>query len=423
MSRTPQLCRHRGRSLGYVTLGGREHYLGHWPAEQRKPPPAVRAAYDELVARWLAHGRRLPDETTQAPVTMNEVLLGFIKYAQGHYRERSGNVCGEVEAIKQACAVVRVLYGRTPAAEFGPKALKVVRARMIEKGWCRSYVNKQVNRVKRMFRWATAEEMIPASVIHGLTAVPAIRKGEPGIRESEPVKPVPEAHVEAALPFMPRPVAAMVELQRLTGMRPGEVVILRGCDLDVTGRVWVYRPHYHKTEHRGQSREVYLGPRAQAVLKPWLRTNLEACLFSPAEAENQHHAERSANRKTPAWPSHMKRNATKRMTKRERQPGEHYTPDSYGRAIVSACRKADRAARREALEHATTAEEVEAVNATVYVPEWRPNRLRHNAATGLRKEFGIEMARIVLGHSTAFTTEIYAEADRVQALDAVLKVG
>jgi integrase len=423
MSRTPTLCRHRGRSLGYVTLDGREHYLGHWSADQRKPPPAVRAAYDELVARWLAHGRRLPDESPQAPATVNEIILAFVKYAQGHYRERSGTVCSEVEAIKHACAVVRELYCRTPAASFGPKALKAVRARMVEKGWCRSYVNRQVNRVKRMFRWATAEEMIPASVIHGLTAVPAIRKGEPGIRESEPVKPVPAAHVEAALPHLTPTVRAMVELQRLTGMRPGEVVILRGCDLDATGKVWVYRPHYHKTEHRGQSREVYLGPRAQAVLKPWLRAELQAYLFSPAEAEEQRNAERSASRKTPRWASHMKRNAAKRKAKPKRPRGDHYTPESYGRSIAYACRNADRAARREALESAATDEEREAIEATVYVPTWAPNRLRHNAATGLRKEFGIELARIVLGHSTAFTTEIYAEADRVQALDAVLKVG
>jgi hypothetical protein len=42
-------------------------------------------------------------------------------------------------------------------------------------------------------------------------------------------------------------------------------------DIDRTGRVWVYKPERHKTEHRGQSREIYLGPKAQAVLTPWLR--------------------------------------------------------------------------------------------------------------------------------------------------------
>jgi hypothetical protein len=54
---------------------------------------------------------------------------------------------------------------------------------------------------------------------------------------------------------------------------------------------------------------------------------------------------------------------------------------------------------------------------------WHPNQLRHNAATRLRKEFGVELARIILGHATAFTTEIYAEADRAQAMEVIAKVG
>jgi integrase len=57
------------------------------------------------------------------------------------------------------------------------------------------------------------------------------------------------------------------------------------------------------------------------------------------------------------------------------------------------------------------------------VPQWHPHQLRHTAATDLRKQFDVETARIVLGHRTAFTTEIYAEADRAKALAAVATVG
>lgn len=53
------------------------------------------------------------------------------------------------------------------------------------------------------------------------------------------------------------------------------------------------------------------------------------------------------------------------------------------------------------------------------IPHWHPNQFRHNAAAVLRKEYGIELARIVLGDSTACTTEIDAEAGRHQALVAV----
>ena len=422
MPRTPKLCRHKGTSQAYVTLDGREHYLGHWPPGQRKPPPAASAAYDELIARWLANGRRLPeDRTAGTPTTVNEAILGFVKFAQTHYAERAGTTCAETEGIKAACSVLKNLFGRTPAREFGPRALKAVRTRMVELGWCRTYVNKQVNRLKRMWRWAAEEELFPeaAEVAGRVWAVKANRRGEPGVPEAEPVRPVPDAHIEAALPFMSPQVRAMVELQRLTGMRPGEVVILRGRGLDTSGCVWVYRPEYHKTEHRGQSREVFLGPRAQTVIAPWLRADPDAYLFSPAAAEAARNADRSKRRRTPRWESHMDRNRLKRKRKPRRAKRDHYDPDSYRRAIAYACNRADRTARAAAVQ-AARADELEADK---FVPVWSPNRLRHNAATELRREFGIEMARIVLGHTTAFTTEIYAEADRVQAMDVVLRVG
>lgn len=418
--RTPKLCRHKGTAQAYVTLDGREHYLGPWPAGQRKAPPAARAAYDELVARWLTNGRRLPDDPAE-PVSVNEVILSFVQYADTHYHRSDSGSC-EADGIRDAVRVVKELYGRAPAAQFGPRALKAVRARMVELGWGRTYVNKQVNRVKRMFRWAAAEELIPPAVAHGLASVPAIRRGVPGVRETEPVRPVSVAHVEAALPFMSPQVRAMVELQLLTGMRPGEVVVMRGCDLDTSGRVWVYRPAHHKTVHRGQTREVFLGPRAQAVVKPWLRTELAAYLFSPGEADADRRRRQRELRVSKVQPSQRDR----RKKDPTRKPGARYTSDSYAGAIEYACRKADRLAREEAVKASREANSnaaVDEIEASVYVPAWGPNRLRHNAATELRKEFGIELARIVLGHSTAFTTEIYAEADRVQAMDAVLRVG
>ena len=54
---------------------------------------------------------------------------------------------------------------------------------------------------------------------------------------------------------------------------------------------------------------------------------------------------------------------------------------------------------------------------------WSPNQLRHSAATFLRKEFGIEAARVILGHRSAAVTEVYAEPDHKKAADIMAKVG
>src|SRR5262249_52481887 len=75
-----------------------------------------------------------------------------------------------------------------------------------------------------------------------------------------------------------RHVRTMVELQRLTGMRPGEVCgftfaevdrspsVVPACrQADTTGDLWVYRPSQHKTAHRGKHRAVPLGPKARPL--------------------------------------------------------------------------------------------------------------------------------------------------------------
>ena len=57
------------------------------------------------------------------------------------------------------------------------------------------------------------------------------------------------------------------------------------------------------------------------------------------------------------------------------------------------------------------------------VPYWHPHQLRHNFATMVRRQFGLEAARVTLGHQTAAVTELYAERDQNVAVRVALKVG
>ncbi|MEI8211050.1 MAG: tyrosine-type recombinase/integrase [Planctomycetota bacterium] len=54
---------------------------------------------------------------------------------------------------------------------------------------------------------------------------------------------------------------------------------------------------------------------------------------------------------------------------------------------------------------------------------WAPNQLRHTFATKVRKEHGLEVASILLGHSDVGVTQIYAEKDRQKAVEAVQAMG
>src|SRR6185436_17427489 len=116
-------------------------------------------------------------------------------------------------------------------------------------------------------------------------------KGRSEARETAPIRPVADTVVEATLASVSPVVADMVRFQRITGCRPGEVVILRPCDVDTSENVWIYTPSSHKTEHHGKQRVILIGPRTQNVLRRYLVRDKATFCFSPAESESQRRAE------------------------------------------------------------------------------------------------------------------------------------
>ncbi len=247
-----------------------------------------------------------------------------------------------------------------------------------------------------------------------------------------PVRPVPQEAIDAIRPYVSRQVWAMIELQLLTAARPGEICMMRPCDIDRTGKIWLYRPVSHKTAHHGYDRTVYIGPRGQEVLQSFLLRSLEAHCFSPAEVDAERRAVLHEQRVTPL--SCGNRPGTNRKAKPCKKPGDHYTTNSYRRAIRSACDKAFPLPARLDRREGETHKQYEArlrrskrlraeVKAWRKAHRWHPHRLRHNAATYLRKEFGLDTARVILGHHSPTITEIYAEVDREKAVEAMLEVG
>jgi hypothetical protein len=113
------------------------------------------------------------------------------------------------------------LYGQEPASEFGPLKYQHVRDRMIAKDWSRGHINKQCSRIKRAFRWAVTQELIPAAVAGALREVEDLKKGRTLAREASQVKPVDRAVVAKTLKHVNPVVAAMIRLQYETAMRPG----------------------------------------------------------------------------------------------------------------------------------------------------------------------------------------------------------
>jgi hypothetical protein len=87
----------------------------------------------------------LPLPQSESEITVNQVLLAYLRHAKGYY-VKDGKITNEVTQIKQAIEHVKALYGSAYAESFGPLALECVRDRMVDVGWSRKHVNKQVGR-------------------------------------------------------------------------------------------------------------------------------------------------------------------------------------------------------------------------------------------------------------------------------------
>jgi integrase len=416
---------HKQSGQAIVTLSDglgarRDVLLGrHGTAESR-------AEYARVIGEWEANGRRLPQpqSTGRQDLTVNELLLAYLQHAEQHYRRPDATQSDELHCIRSAMRPLKELYGHTPAGEFGPLALKAARQKMIAtvgptgRPWSRRFVNASVGRIKAMFKWAVENEMVPVAVYQGLLTVRGLQKGRSEARETGPVKPVPQPFVDAILPHVTPPVRAMIDLQLLSGMRPGEVVLLRAIDIDMTGKVWLFRPAEHKTAWRGHDRTIALGPRAQEIVRQHLKPSVEAFLFSPREAMEALWQERRKRRRTKVQPSQVCR----KKARPKRKPGERYTVDSYRAAIQRGIEVANRVSLCDTCKVPGVEQLCKACQAK-QIPQWHPHQLRHAKATEIRREAGLDAARAVLGHRTPAITEVYAEIDIGKAAEVMQKLG
>ena len=386
----PSYRHHKARGLAVVRIEGKDHYLGPYDS------PESWEEYHRLVADYLSRKDVAPSPSFQGqPISVQRLCLAYTDFAEKYY-VKDGQMTAEVVCITYALRRLIKLFGSLPAVEFGPRNLKLVRDEFIRDGQVRGTVNGNVSRIKRMFRWGVENELIPVTVYQALATVAGLRKGRSDAKESRPVRVVDEIAVQAALPFMPPAVRAMVEIQLLTGCRPGEIRLMRPRDVDCSGDVWCCRPASHKTEHHSQERRIFIGPIAQAILKPWLDREPDCFCFSPKEMVAARLKEKEAKRVTPINVGN--RPGTNRKKQPQRAAGDHYSRDSYRRAIERACKAAK-------------------------IESWGPNRLRHTRATELRRSHGLDAAQVVLGHTEAFVTQIYAERDFQKAEQVMRVVG
>lgn len=352
--RIPKYRLHKASGQAAVVFSGQWRYLGPYDS------PESHALYNKLIAEWVQNGGHAPVEA-RPDLTVLEVLAAYLHHA--------GTVVGrsQLNRIKRALRPARELYGTSPAAEFRGKAVKACRAVMVGWGYNRRHVNHLTGCLKKCWRWALSEELVPAEAAQSVLAVAGLRKGETSAPEPGEVGPACLEAFEATLPFLPPVVADMARVQLLAGMRPGEVCRLKGDEIDRAAEdLWVWRPGEHKTAWRGHKRQVFLGPKAIEIVRAY---PAEGYVFVPPVG------------------------GMGRPSK-----GDRFRGNSYSRIVKVACERAG-------------------------VEPWTPLQLRHLAATRIVAEYGWEIGRLYLGHRSINTTRVYAADSLERVADAARKMG
>ncbi|MEM9354705.1 MAG: hypothetical protein AAGB04_00700 [Pseudomonadota bacterium] len=255
------------------------------------------------------------------------------------YYRKNGKVTREAEQIAEIVTLLGRKHGDDRIEDFGPVDLDNFRDDLItDKDWSRKHINKQITRAIRMFKWGVKKEICSAKVHAQLAALEGLKLGRSEARETDKVQCVDDKAIDKTLVKLPEIVADMVRFQRLTGARPGEVCSIRPCDLDRSEQIWIYSPDEHKTEHHEKDREVYIGPKAQEILLPYLvRADVSYC-FSPAESVARARQRQRESRKTPL--SCGNRAGTNRRPTPQRQAADRYQVASYRLAVRRGCQKA-----------------------------------------------------------------------------------
>ncbi len=192
---------HKPSGRARVIIDGRHIYLGKFGS------PESHELYARLIADYLrrkpAQRPAIASATLQlGTLTISQLILAYWTFAKTYY-VLDGHPTKELSGMKDSLRPLRELFGRTLANEFGPKSLAIVRQHMIsQQGLARTETNKRIGRIKRVFKWAVAEELIESSVYHGLQALTGLRFGRTEARETEPIKPVADKDVDAILPFL-----------------------------------------------------------------------------------------------------------------------------------------------------------------------------------------------------------------------------
>lgn len=368
--RVPRYRKRHGRDFAFVEYKGKQIRL-----PGRFNSPESREAYKQFLVRVLGEAM-LPDIVGEAEqITVEVIMAAFLQWAAKRY---PGGNRGEWGNCKYAVRLFLQLYAAYPAVGIGPLRFKKFQQSLVDAGHSPRYINQCCAKIRRAFKWAASEEVVPITTYQGIATVQGVR--EPP-RED---KSIPRSDVDAILGELSPTIAAMAEFQWLTGARSQSICAAKPEQFDTSKDPWLWRP-VHKTQHRGVRLVLPIGPKCQAVIAPFLgRRKPGEFLFNPREARSN------------------------------RRYRDHYSSNTYCQHIQRAIRRVNDGRTKKAIESGIT---------PTLIDKWSPHRLRHTKGNEVREKYGAEAAQAILGHESLDATELYSGKRLSLAVEVAKETG
>ena len=349
-AKVPTYGLHKPTGQARCYVNGKTVYLGKYGSEES------RIRFGEIVGKLVSGQIFDPIARTKSGSTtcddpgpsVAELCVVFLTHAETHY-VKNGKQTSEIWILKSAMSPLKELYGLLPAKDFGPLALKAVRAKMVESGWCRGTINAAMSRIRRIFKHAIANELIDSSVLDRLKCVAPLLSGRTEAHDNAPRSAVSAENIELIRREVSVIVKDLIDIQRLVGARSGELLKLTNGILDRTGDVWSAELSDHKNRHHGQSRTLHFGPQAQLILTKYLSADPNKRLFKITGAAYRRAITRACDKlKIDRWVPHQLRH-TNAETVREEFGLEH-TQAVLGHAKADMSEHYAKASRKKAAE-------------------------------------------------------------------------
>ena len=279
--KVPSYGLHKPTGQARCYINGKTHYLGKYGSEES------RIRFGELVGKLIGGQTIDPIARTKVGSTtcghdpgpsVGELCLVFLRHAETHYL-KDGKQTSEVFILKSVIRPLNELYGMLPAKDFGPLALKAVRAKMVELGWCRPVINAAMSRIRRIFKHAIANELVDSAILDRLKCVAPLLAGRTEAHDNAPRTAVDDGSIEIVRNLVRPLVRDLIDVQRLTGARSGELLMMTMVMLNRAGEVWSAELTDNKCRHHGKTRTLHFGPQAQLILTKYLSADPDKRLF------------------------------------------------------------------------------------------------------------------------------------------------